>query len=179
MTDFLAFSIFTTAVVPRCLPQTGASKAAEQHPFLFLNNLSCPPSQWGKGKHATDRTCLNYFFLLDNIFSSLFHIKCHLLFFGTSRYRYANPKMWFIHLRPSPTHSQTNWWCFDNSCTWQLRTQPRKLPGTVASCSPHRQTVTNHFLLLHKLNHVTDTAWKPHPSVAVWLVATAYKTLSD
>lgn len=69
----------------------------------------------------------------------------------------------------SPTHSQTNWQCF-NSCTWQLRKKPTKLPGTVASCSPHWQTVTNHFLLLFEFNHVTDTAWKPHPSVAAWLV---------
>lgn len=49
-----------------------------------------------------------FFFLPDNIFSSLFNIKCQLLCFGTASYRYANPKMWFIHLRPPlpPTAKQ-------------------------------------------------------------------------
>lgn len=45
-----------------------------------------------------------------------------------------------------PTHSQTSWRCFNNSCTWRLRTQltkitwhGRKLFSTL--------TVTSHFLL--------------------------------
>lgn len=44
-----------------------------------------------------------------------------------------------------PTHSQTNWQCFNNSCTWQLRTQPRKLPGRAASCLPHWQQLPTTF----------------------------------
>lgn len=72
--SFLALRIFTAAMVPRCPARTGASKAADQHVFLFLNSLSCPSSQWGKGKHATDRTCLvfGFFYQTINIFFQSF-----------------------------------------------------------------------------------------------------------
>lgn len=139
--DFLALRIFTAAVVPRCPPRQVPPKQLSSISSCFwiishVHHLSGEKENMLQTGHA-----LIFFFLPDNIFSSLFHIKCQLLCFGTPSYRYANPKMQFIHMWPSlpSTAKQTG------------------DALTTAACGSSEHNQENYLAQLQVVHHTTNS----------------------